>query len=81
MIDTQRFSRRMSLSDEERRAFEKELKQAEAEGSEGITASFSELIREIEAALGRALTDEDGTPLAGDQDPKFIAERAVGFQL
>ena len=28
-------SRRMSLSDEERRAFEKELKQAEAEGKEG----------------------------------------------
>ena len=81
VIDAQRFSRRMSLSDEERRAFEKELKQAEAEGSEGISTSFSELIREIEAALGRALTDEDGTPLAGDQDPKFIAERAIGFQL
>ena len=33
-IPTQRSSRRMSLSDEERRAFEKELKQAEAEGKE-----------------------------------------------
>ena len=33
-IPTQRSSRRMSLSDEERRAFEKELRQAEAEGKE-----------------------------------------------
>ena len=33
-IEISRSSRRMSLSDEERRAFEKELRQAEAEGKE-----------------------------------------------
>ena len=32
-------------------------------------------------AAGRALTDEDGTPLLGDQDPKFVAERAQQFRL
>ena len=81
VIDAQRFSRRMSLSDEERRVFEKELKQAETEGSRGIATVFGELISELELSLGRNLTDEDGTPLAGDQDPKFVAERATGFQL
>jgi DNA-directed RNA polymerase subunit beta len=31
--------------------------------------------------IGKALTDEDGTPLAKDQDARFVAERAVNFQL
>jgi DNA-directed RNA polymerase subunit beta len=36
VIDTQKFSRRMSLSEEERKVFERELKQAELEGNETI---------------------------------------------
>ncbi len=35
----------------------------------------------MESVLGRALTDEDNTPLAGDQDPKYVAERAQQFRL
>jgi DNA-directed RNA polymerase subunit beta len=33
VIDTQKFSRRMSLSDDERKKFEKELKDAETKGN------------------------------------------------
>ncbi len=33
VIDTQKFSRRMSLSEDERKVFEKELKDVEAEGN------------------------------------------------
>jgi DNA-directed RNA polymerase subunit beta len=81
VIDTQKFSRRMSLSDEERKAFEKSLKESETAGNTRIAEVFSEMIQELEAVLGRTLTDEDGTPLTRDQDPKFIAEIAPRFKL
>src|SRR6185436_1201021 len=38
-------------------------------------------VDELEGVIGKALTDEDGTPLAKDQDARFVAERAVNFQL
>jgi DNA-directed RNA polymerase subunit beta len=81
VIDTQKFSRRMSLSEEERKDFEKELKEAESEGNTHVAQVFGDMIREMETALGRQLADEDGTPLAGEQDPKFVAERALQFRL
>jgi DNA-directed RNA polymerase subunit beta len=81
VIDTQKFSRRMSLSDEERKVFEKDLKEAETEGNKLVADVFKELITEMEAVLGRTLTDEDNTPLAGDQDPKYLAEKAQQFRL
>src|SRR5208282_6756238 len=56
VIDTQKFSRRMSLSEDERKAFEKALKETEGEGNAQIAAAFGELIRQIEAVLGRKLT-------------------------
>ena len=81
VINTQKFSRRMSLGDEERKRFEKELKESETEGNSRIAEVFGVLIGEMEKALGRTLTDEDGTPLVRDQDPKFVAERAQQFRL
>src|SRR5206468_3487248 len=35
----------------------------------------------LEKAIGKTLTDEDGTPIAKDQDPKFVAEKARNFKL
>jgi len=81
VIDTQKFSRRMSLSEDERKKFEKELKDAELEGNKRIAEVFGELVRELETVIGKPLTDEDGTPLARDQDPKFVAEKARTFKL
>ena len=81
VIDTQKFSRRMSLSEEERKAFEKELKGAESEGNQAIARAFGVMIGEMEEVVGHVLTDEDGTPLVRDQDPKFVAEKAQNFRL
>jgi DNA-directed RNA polymerase subunit beta len=81
VIDTQRFSRRMSLSEEERKVFEKDLKAAETEGNQKIAHVFGEMIQAMERVVGKTLTDEDGQPLAGDQDPKFIAEKAASFRI
>lgn len=81
VIDTQKFSRRMSLSEDERKAFEKELKEAEAAGNRDISAAFGAMVDEMEQIVGRVLTDEDGTPLVRDQDPKFVVEKAQTFRL
>jgi DNA-directed RNA polymerase subunit beta len=81
VIDTQKFSRRMSLSEDERKKFEKELKDAETEGNKWVAQAFTTMVEELETIIGKTLTDEDGTPLAKDQDPKFIAEKAANFRL
>ncbi|QDU30504.1 DNA-directed RNA polymerase subunit beta [Anatilimnocola aggregata] len=81
VIDTQKFSRRMSLSEDERKKFEKELKDAETEGNKWVAQAFTTMVEELEGIMGKTLTDEDGTPLAKDQDPKFIAEKAANFRL
>jgi DNA-directed RNA polymerase subunit beta len=82
VIDTQKFSRRMSLSEEERKAFEKELKKAEGEGNDRIAQAFRSMVHEMEKVLdGKKLKDEDDAPLAGDQDARFIAEQAGRFRV
>jgi DNA-directed RNA polymerase subunit beta len=81
VIDTQKFSRRMSLSEDERKKFEKELKEAESEGNKRISTAFGALVEELEKAIGKTLADEDGTPLSKGQDPKFVAEKARNFKL
>ena len=81
VIDTQKFSRRMSLSEDERKIFEKALKEAENEGNAKIAAAFGAMVAEMESILQRPLTDEDGTPLVRDQESRFVAERALQFKL
>jgi DNA-directed RNA polymerase subunit beta len=71
----------MSLSEDERKLFEKELKEVESAGNTRISEVFGGLIHELEKELSRTLTDDDGTPLVRDQDAKYVAERAQQFRL
>ncbi|NQT39333.1 MAG: DNA-directed RNA polymerase subunit beta, partial [Planctomycetes bacterium] len=79
VTQTEKFSRRMSLSEEERKDFEADLKKTEAEGNAHIATAFGAMVQEIEAVLGRALVDDDGNPLVGDQEHRYIAEQAATF--
>ncbi len=81
VIDTQKFSRRMSLSEDERKAFESSLKQAENEGNAAIAETFGKLVEEIEGVLKKKLTDEDGQPLVEAQEHRFVAEQAQRFRV
>ena len=81
VIDTQKFSRRMSLSEDERKVFEKALKEAETEGAAKIAAAFRAMVDEMEAILQRPLVDDEGTALVRDQEHKYIAEQAQRFKL
>ena len=81
VIDTMKFSRRTSLTEEQKKQFDKELKDAESEGNQRIATVFSAMIGEMESTLGRTLTDEDENPLAKGQNPSYLAERATQFRL
>jgi len=81
VIDTQKFSRRMSLTEDERKLFEKELKEAEKEGNEQIASAFTDLATEIEAVLQKKLTDVDGNEIIHNQEPQFVADQATMFRL
>ncbi|MEO1496951.1 MAG: DNA-directed RNA polymerase subunit beta [Planctomycetota bacterium] len=81
VIDTQKFSRRLSLSEEERKEFERSLKTAEADGAAKIAEAFTALVEGVEGVLKKKLTDDDGNSLVHEQDHKFIAEQAASFRL
>ena len=52
VIGTQKFSCRMSLSEEERKAFDSDVRRAEKEEDEKINALFNPMIVELEKATG-----------------------------
>ncbi len=81
VIDTQKFSRRMSLSEDERKAFEEALKKTENEGNAAIAETFGRLVEEIETVLKKKLTDEDGQSLVEGQEHRFVAEQAQRFRI
>src|SRR5436190_16596361 len=51
VIDTQRFSRRMSLNEEEKKAFDKESKETEAKASKAIADQVRAMIAELAGVL------------------------------
>ena len=81
VIHTQKFSRRMSLSEEERKEFEKTLKEIETEGNARIASAFGRMIEAIEELLKKKLNAEDGAPLVEGREHRSVAERAVEFRL
>jgi DNA-directed RNA polymerase subunit beta len=81
VIAAEKFSRRMSLSEEERREFEKQLKEAENIGNAQIAEMFATLVSELEKVLQKPLTATDGSPLVRNQDHKIVSERAAAFKL
>jgi len=81
VIATEKFSRRMSLSEEERREFEKQLKEVENEGNLRVAEAFGAMVAEIEKVLQKPLTAPDGGPLVRNQDHKVVAERAAAFKV
>ncbi len=81
VIDTRKFSQKMSLTPEERKVYEKDLAKVEEDGNEQIAIAFDEMLRSLEKVLGKPITDDDGTPLTRDQHSNFLAEQAAKFRL
>jgi len=82
VINTQRFSRRMSLSEEERKAFEKELKDTESGENARIADEYKQMIKALEEAVGGPVTDPTtGKPLGRAKDAKDLVEESERFKL
>jgi DNA-directed RNA polymerase subunit beta len=83
VIGTQRFSRRASMSEEERKALDKEQKELENRYNRMIADQFRVMIGEIAGVLDkRELKDSaTGRTLAGDKDDRSVVEQATAFRL
>jgi DNA-directed RNA polymerase subunit beta len=81
VIGAQKFSRRMSLTEDERKKFEADLKEAEAKGNEQIALAFGELVRQVEEVLKKKLTDEESNSLVEGQEHRYVAEQASLFDI
>jgi DNA-directed RNA polymerase subunit beta len=83
VIGTQRFSRRASMTEEERKAFDKDAKEIEGRYNKTIADQFRALIAELMEALDKKeLKDPNsGKVLAGDKDDKAVIEQAISFKL
>jgi DNA-directed RNA polymerase subunit beta len=82
VIETQRFSRRASMSDDERKAFDKESKEVEQRANRDIAGQFRAMIGQLAEVLDkRELKDAHGNVLAADKDDKATVEQAAAFRL
>src|SRR4029453_19156942 len=83
VIDTQRFSRRASMTDDERKTIDKEQRDIENRYTKKIATQFRTLVTELcEVLHKKEIKDPNsGKALAHDKDDKVVAEQAVLFKL
>jgi DNA-directed RNA polymerase subunit beta len=83
VIDTQRFSRRAGMSEEEKKAFDKEQKETEAKANKAIADQFRALIGELATLLDvKQVKDANSNKALGaDKDDKSIVEQVETFKL
>ncbi len=82
VINTQRFSRRMSLNEDERKAFEKELKDTESAENVKLADEYKQMIKALEEAVGGPVLDPStGKPLGRDKDTKVLSDESERFRL
>jgi DNA-directed RNA polymerase subunit beta len=81
VIDTQRFSRRASMSEEERKALDKEQRELENRYAKLIAEQFRALIEELCKVLDKKdIKDPNtGKALGHDKDDKVVADQAIAF--
>jgi DNA-directed RNA polymerase subunit beta len=83
VIDTQRFSRRASMTEDERKAIDKEHKEIEHRYTKKIADQFRTLVKDLEEILDKKEIKDptSGKVLAHDKDDKVVAEQALAFHL
>jgi DNA-directed RNA polymerase subunit beta len=82
VIDTQRFSRRAGMSEEEKKAFDKETKETEAKANKAIADQFRAMIAELAGVLEvKAVKDSTNKTLGQDKDDRATVEQAELFRL
>jgi DNA-directed RNA polymerase subunit beta len=77
VIHTERFSRRASMSDEEKRAFDKEYRDTDKRTDKIIAEQFRLLVKDLETVLDK----RELKKLGADKDDKGLVELAAKFKL
>jgi DNA-directed RNA polymerase subunit beta len=83
VIDTQRFSRRASMSEEERKAFDKQQKELENSFNKQIADQFRAFVHELSGILDKKELKDPASnkALAADKDDRVVVEQAQAFRL
>ena len=83
VIDAQRFSRRASMSDEERKALDKEQRETEHRHNKLIADQFRTMMSEILGVLDKKELKDPvtGKNLGVDKEDKVVVEQAATFKL
>ncbi len=83
VIGTQRFSRRASMTEEERKALDKEQKELDTRYNKMIAEQFRAMIGEIAGVLDKKELKDSvtGKTLATDKDDRSVVEQATTFRL
>jgi DNA-directed RNA polymerase subunit beta len=80
VINTQRFSRKMSLPEEERKELEREIKNAEGEEDTRIAGEYRQMIRKLEQVFDGPVARK-GKTFGQDKDAKILVDEAKSFKL
>lgn len=81
VIDAQRYSRRTSLTDEERNDYDALIKGMEAEGEATVAQRFGEMVEELEKSLGKILLDDAGNSLIEGKPHRDIVITVRNFHF
>ncbi len=83
VIDTQRFSRRASMTEEGRKALDKEAKEIDSRYNKQLADQFRTMVAELAAVLEKKeLKDPThGRTLAAEKEDKVVAEQGLTFRL
>ncbi|HEY7307754.1 MAG TPA: DNA-directed RNA polymerase subunit beta [Gemmataceae bacterium] len=83
VIDTQRFSRRASMSEDEKKIFDKELKELENRSNKQIADQFRAMIAELAGVLDKNVLKDtlSNKTLGQSKDDKEMLEQAQSFRL
>jgi DNA-directed RNA polymerase subunit beta len=83
VIDTQRFSRRANMTEEEKKLFDREQKETEAKWNKKIADQFRALINDLMTQLDvKAIKDtRTNKTLGQDKSDSILVEQAIEFRL
>lgn len=83
VIDTQRFSRRASMTEEERKALDKEHRDIENRYNKTIADQFKVMVEELERALDKKEIKDPvtGKTLGAEKEDKLLVDQAVAFKI
>ncbi len=79
VIHTEKFSRKMSLSESEKKQLDDQVAETETTGNDAVTAAFQVFLKDFEKALGEKVKDDEGVAIAKSTDNSQIAAFASQF--